>query len=164
MMIRDMGVLVRDKPFRLAEKMICYDSHVREQKICYDVVIASYLQLLNPTWKNTPFEFFQAKHTLVIASFQLTKFTSVKNEVDRCILRFLDFDHLVLQETGVTDFGEFSGLHLKTIDLSTLEHIPLESINRLKVHDIIMRKGLYSQEEISHYLPEGAQIIHTTNE
>lgn len=135
-MLRELKRVRTMKRTHLVEKMLSYVYEIKGKDDYFDVVKAI-LEHWHENWDGKGFDFNPNSQTLRITSPELKMFTYINISSDRCILRFLEFDHLVLSGSGIYDLSHFDDLSLSSLDITKTQLNSVLALNEFKNIDRI---------------------------
>ena len=144
----------------LVEKLIGYDFSVRKEGD-YLEPVAAVLRHWNEEWNGEGLRYFKKNKTLEISSPDLRMFKYVKSiSSDRCIFRFLDFDHLILSHSGVYDLSHFTKMRsMYSIDLRDTNIHTLGQLNEFEhLTSIKINKNQFSKNELRG-IPNNVEVV-----
>ena len=148
-MLRDLKEVRTMKRTHLVEKMLSYVFEIIGKADYFDVVKAI-LEHWHEDWDGKGLSFHAKSQTLRISSPTLKMFTYINISSDRCILRFLEFDHLILSESGVYDLSHFDDLSLSSLDLSKTQLSSILPLNQFKNIDRVkVSKNQFPDDQIN---------------
>ncbi|MCP5537060.1 MAG: protein kinase [Akkermansiaceae bacterium] len=139
----------------LVEKMVIYDSLIRQSDSEKATIVREVLKLGNPHWKNQVFIFDGRRMHLEIGGqglMTLYRPNAPPNKADKLplsILRVLRLRSLDLHASQLRDLDQLRGLQLTELDLSNMpakDLAPLATMKSLRVLKI--RRGQYGQVQL----------------
>lgn len=153
--LQDFSGMLRDLKERrtmlrthLVEKMLNYIYEIKGKADYFDVVKAI-LEHWHEDWDGKGIVLNPKTQTLRITSPDLKIFTYINISSDRCILRFLDFDHLVLSGSGVYDLSHFDDLSLYSLDLTNTQLNSILALNQFKNIDRVkISKNQFPKDQL----------------
>jgi hypothetical protein len=157
-MLRDLKEVRTMKRTHLVEKMLSYVYEIKG-KADYLEPVEAILEHWHEKWDSQGFALNTKTQTLRITSPDLKMFTYINISSDRCILRFLEFDHLILSGSGVYDLSHFDDLSIYSLDLRNTQINSLLPLNQFKNIDRIkISKHQFPDEQIQ-LLNQNIKII-----
>ena len=148
------------KRTHLIEKMLAYDADKRKGDHNYAEVIKAVLKVWNPSWDMSGFDYMPETQRLEIKSPQLKmfKYRPVKSS-DLCILRFLNFNTLILAGSGIYDISQIDDLKNQFLDIRYTQINSLKGIEKLThLKYFWVKRHQFSDKQLA-YVPKGVKIV-----
>ncbi|MCM8531603.1 MAG: serine/threonine protein kinase [Lentisphaeraceae bacterium] len=144
----------------LVEKMLAYDEDKRTVGKNYADVVKAILKVWNPDWDMTGFSYDPVKQRVDISNkdIKMLCYKPVASS-NKCILRFLKFNALILAGSGVYDLKQISDLKNDFLDIkdTPINNLrPIRNITQLKY--LWLRKNQFSPEQLS-LIPSRVKIV-----
>ncbi|MBK1853937.1 serine/threonine protein kinase [Verrucomicrobiaceae bacterium 5K15] len=155
----------------LIEKMVTYDSLKRSSLEERTRIIRAFLQLSNPKWLSTRFEYDARQRHLKLSGNMLTTLfrprVSATNPSKnaRSVLRLLPIRSLELATPMLHDYRQLRGLGVEVLDISKMPAknlAPLATMKSLRV--LIVRPGQFGRLQLDQLPAHVTVRVHDTRE
>lgn len=144
----------------LVEKMLAYDEEKRKGDHNYIKVVNAILKVWNPDWDMKGFEYNRNKGNVAISSPLVSMLTYKPiSSSKHCVLRFLKFKSLTLQNSGIYDLSDIQDLNITFLNIcntSINDLTPLQKIETLKY--LWVKYDQFSPEELNQ-IPKQVKIV-----
>jgi len=149
------------KRTHLIEKMLAYDVDKRKGDHNYDEVVKAILKVWNPNWDLTGFKYEPDKQRLEISNpkLKILNYRPIKAS-GLCILRFLNFNTLVLEGSGIYDIGHITDLKNQFLDIRRTPINSLKGIDKMTQLKYLWIKKYQFTEKQMKYIPKGVKIVY----
>ena len=149
------------KRTHLIEKALAYDADKRAGDHNYEEVVKAILKIWNPDWSMKGFEYRPENQRLEIKSKKLTmfKYRPVKSS-NLSILRFLNFNTLILAGSGIYDISHIDDLKNQFLDIRYTQINSLKGIEKLThLKYFWVQKNQFTEDQLA-YVPKGVKIVY----
>ena len=148
------------KRTHLIEKMIAYDVDQRKGDHNYEQVVKAILKVWNPQWDMQGFHYTPGQQKLEIKSpaLKIFKYRPVKSS-DLCILRFLNFNTLILAGSGIYDISQIDDLKNQFLDIRYTQIYSLKGIEKLThLKYFWIKKHQFPEAQLD-YIPKSVKVV-----
>ena len=149
------------KRTHLIEKILAYDADKRAGDHNYEKAVKAILKIWNPNWNMKSLKYSPENQRLEVKSKDLTlfKYRPVKSS-NLCILRFLNFNTLILTGSGIYDITQIDDLKNQFLDIRYTQINSLKGIEKLThLKYLWVQKNQFSDEQLA-YIPKGVKIVY----
>ncbi|MDD7987257.1 serine/threonine-protein kinase [Lentisphaera marina] len=144
----------------LAEKMMVYDSLVRQSLKHHSRIVREVITIFNRKWDNALFEYDSKERSLIIGGKYLRNFRpNFYHGSNSNILRTLQIDSLTIKSAEFQKLENVSKLHLNTLDIrdTAVSTVPGQKYLQL-ISTIICRPDQFSADERAKF-PKHIKLI-----
>ena len=145
------GIATGIKRTHLSEKMLAYYLEKKGKIKKPEIGIMGVLKTWNPDWDFTGFSYKKDEKRLSANNKYLKIFTYIPAKASgKCILRYLDINHLDLSGSGIYDLRQIDDLNITSLDLRNTNVNSLVALNSMALlKSITINEDQFSANELS---------------